>query len=248
MSKGQVFTPATARKILQEIDKGPQRNPRNKTRRDLPTPQYFRNNASEAVPAWGVMRVSDIVEHNGLIMFEIEKPDDTVGLFVFNTGHEVAAKSGSTYDVGLCQQGPYFKAIYDTGTPSNGDIYGVDGWELSESGDRVLQVDVFGVVDATEKTILCEKQKGGSATLFEVAMTQTGGVQGTTTVAPTWSYTVDDVDGNELETVYDPAVSGYWVRHIGQMIAATRGIASYDSSDNLKVLWCNEQTVTEVCS
>lgn len=85
--------------------------------------------------------------------------------------------------------------------------------------------------------------------LFEVTMTKTGGSQGTTAAKPTYTYTVKDIAGVTLGTAVNPTASpSVCVRHIGHMTEATSGIATYDATTNgLKILSCNEQSITEAC-
>lgn len=79
--------------------------------------------------------------------------------------------------------------------------------------------------------------------VFPVDLTQTGGSNGNKTTAATWTYTVNDLDGNELGT----AVSPLKVRPNGTMTAATKGIAYYDEDGNLVLYDTNERYGTGGC-
>lgn len=86
--------------------------------------------------------------------------------------------------------------------------------------------------------------------IFPITMTQTGGSQGTSTAAASWSYTVDDfLTGEELATTVNPVNSPHkWQRpEKGQMQKATAGIATWKEGD-LVVLWTNEQISVEACT
>lgn len=115
-----------------------------------PTREWLFNNASgETVPARAVMRVTDVVEIAGRDGFEIDKPDGTNGLFVFNGRSSVA-----NGDNGVCYVGPTALIGYDSGTPANGDVYGVSGWTASASGGSEVSIFIHGIADATDKIAL----------------------------------------------------------------------------------------------
>lgn len=143
------FNRQDANKILRLIDKGmPQGGPPGFYRE--PSTRYlFQNVAGETAPARACMRVTDVIDIGNTVGFEIDKPDGTHGLFVFNGPADVADDG-----FGTCYGGPIVTALYDTGTPANGDVYGVDGWELSTSGTNEVAVTVYGIADATDKFLL----------------------------------------------------------------------------------------------
>jgi hypothetical protein len=89
----------------------------------------------------------------------------------------------------------------------------------------IVQGLVVGADTATGKRIVLVA--GGSPTgiLFAVTLTQTGGSDGTTSTAATWTYTVTSLGGTSLGTSKSPE----WPRPYGKMTAATKGLAYIDT-------------------
>ena len=73
-------------------------------------------------------------------------------------------------------------------------------------------------------------------TLFPVTVSQTGGVAGNKTTQCTFTYTVTDLDGNQLGTAIAPAMQR---PALGAMTAATKGIA-YMNEGAVVLQWCDE--------
>lgn len=209
--------------------------------REPKNPWLFNNASGETAPARAVMQVTGVTTIAGRDGFTIDKPDGSEGLFVFNGYHSVA-----NGDNGVCYVGPTVLAATDA-SAANGTWLGVTDWELSADGDRVLTAISYGPIDADSALVRIIQEQGG---LFEIVLTKTGGSQGTTTAANTYVYTVADIDGNELGTSVSPVASPHkWVRHFGLMTEADSGIATWDlSTDALKILYVNEQHISEVCS
>jgi len=89
------------------------------------------------------------------------------------------------------------------------------------------------------------------ATVFPVALTQTGGAQGDESTAATWTYDVADaLTGEALAAAVDPTAAPHnWQRPgAGQMIAATKGTAHWNKDDELVLDWLNEQVDQEACN
>lgn len=86
--------------------------------------------------------------------------------------------------------------------------------------------------------------------LFPVVLTQTGGSQGTYSTAASWTYTVDDINSNELATELNPVDAPHtWTRPtVGQMRTATAGYAYYAAGPTLVVGWTNEVAEQEACA
>ena len=94
---------------------------------------------------------------------------------------------------------------------------------------------------------------GAHRGVFAVDLTQVGGAQGTQTTSPTWTYDVFDAmdrgtGPTALETGVDPTASPHnWVRHLGQMAAATFGLAYYNADGDLELTWINEILIAAEC-
>lgn len=94
---------------------------------------------------------------------------------------------------------------------------------------------------------------GGGGVMIPVDLVQAGGSQGTQTTAPSWTYDVFRADERgtgptAILTAVDPTASpNNWVRHLGQMTAATFGLAYYNTDGNLELTWINEQAITAEC-
>ena len=92
--------------------------------------------------------------------------------------------------------------------------------------------------------------------VFPVKLTQTGGVDGVAlTSTATWTYTVEDEDGDiELATNVDPTAdptsdNGGWVERFRNMPLnpATRGLAHFNADGYLVIDSCNEYPNTGPC-
>ncbi len=93
----------------------------------------------------------------------------------------------------------------------------------------------------------------GKGSVFPVDLTQVGGTQGSETDRPSWTYDVFRADERgtsptALETAVDPTDAPHnWVRHLGQMSAATFGLAFYNTDDELELTWVNEILIAAEC-
>lgn len=105
----------------------------------------FRNDSSETIPAFAVLRVTGCVTVSNQNVLTVAKPDGTNAVVAFNGPQPVA--SG---DYGECTQDFPAQALYDTadGTPSNGNARGPGNgtWKLVASDDIYT---VVGTVDTT---------------------------------------------------------------------------------------------------
>lgn len=141
------------------------------------------------------------------------------------------------------------------------DVYKNDGGTLTDTTENItvynlaeekklVNGDRYGVANPDKFGLYWVSTQDDASTLFAVNMTQTGGANGTSTTAATWTYTVADLDGNSLATAYDPSTTGsgkFRRPTIGQMVAANFGLAYYDGS-SLIVAWCNEQVGPAECA
>ena len=84
------------------------------------------------------------------------------------------------------------------------------------------------------------------ADLFPVKVTKTGGVAGSTTTDCTWSYTVDDVTGTELDTAVTASFDRIPKVEYKVVTADSFGIACYDTDDSLKLLHVCEEVPVSV--
>lgn len=88
-----------------------------------------------------------------------------------------------------------------------------------------------------------------SGVVFPVTLAQTGGSDGTTSAAASWSYTVTDaLTGATLATGVNPGSSPHkWKRpSVGKMHVATFGYAHYNGA-TLVVGWINEYINATAC-
>ena len=81
--------------------------------------------------------------------------------------------------------------------------------------------------------------------LFPILLSQTGGSAGDFTTQCSFTYTVNDVDSNQLATAVDPTASPHTYNRpaYGAQSAADAGLAYYATVSNapeLRVVWCNE--------
>jgi hypothetical protein len=82
-------------------------------------------------------------------------------------------------------------------------------------------------------------------TLFAVVLVQDGGANGTATAAPTYTYTINDInDEVELEgTPQSPTLA----RPNGAVVAATYGMAYYDVDGDITLFYAHEVPTTDTC-
>lgn len=154
------FNRRDANKILQLIDRGMPQGGQAGFYREPSSRYVFKNVSGETAPARACMRVTDVIDIGNTVGFEIDKPDGTQGLFVFNGPKDVADDG-----FGTCYGGPIVTALYDTGTPANGDVYGADGWELSTSGTNEVAINVLGISNSTDK-LLIGKIEGDAVAVY----------------------------------------------------------------------------------
>ncbi len=118
-------------------------------RDDPESRMLFRNDSGETIPAHGIVRVTGYVEANGRHMVTVAKPATTIGWFIVNSREPVAAN-----EFGYGFSGPMVRVVYDSGdTPTNGQVYGVDGFKARSytSGKPVVNVVMLGILDSTNK-------------------------------------------------------------------------------------------------
>lgn len=88
--------------------------------------------------------------------------------------------------------------------------------------------------------------------VFPVKLTQTGGSAGSESTACSFTYTVNDVNSNQLGTAVDPDTSPSTFKRpsLGKMVAATGGLACWieDSGATLSLRWINEVFDVEECA
>lgn len=79
---------------------------------------------------------------------------------------------------------------------------------------------------------------------FAVDLSQTGGSAGDASSEASFTYTVNDLDGNELGTSVSPEHAR---PSLGALVAATKGMAYYTAGAELKLLWTDEQPDMAEC-
>lgn len=123
-----------------------------------------------------------------------------------------------------------------------GKLRAVDGgsarilWHETGTGEKWAVVDI-GAEPA--------------APIFPITMSQTGGSNGTASAAASWTYTVTHaITSASLGTTVNPTTSPHlWRRpSLGQMAAATAGLAFTNASGQLVITWCNETPGPAACT
>ena len=93
--------------------------------------------------------------------------------------------------------------------------------------------------------------QGPAPAVFPVKLTQVGGSQGTSTTVASWTYDVKDFCTDEtLSTAaVNPTTTPHkWKRpSVGQMIAATFGLARLDPDGKTVLTWINEVADQQSC-
>jgi hypothetical protein len=108
----------------------------------------FQNDASTAVPAYGIMRITGIVITEGKTFLTVDQPNASTTAYAVNGPAEVAANGyGQCVLLGPC----VFQ--YDTGTPAFNDFYSAKSgqWTASKTGNLIR---CLGIIDATNKFAL----------------------------------------------------------------------------------------------
>jgi hypothetical protein len=123
----------------------------------------------------------------------------------------------------------------------------VEGLEVSASGvDAVFMVRRVVVDGGGPRWVIVGQSKPGP---IAVKLLQTGGSAGDATTQCSFTYTVQDMNGNELATGVDPTDSPHLAVRpsVGFRVAARSGLASFETGE-LVVLMTNEETELEACS
>ena len=110
--------------------------------------------------------------------------------------------------------------------------------------DLVTLGHKFGPDNASQWFVVPEK-----AGAFGIKLTQTGGTAGDDTTQCSFTYTVDDMNDNEIATGVNPATGVHFAQRptVGFRIAATAGVATYETGE-LVILMTNEIDDLEACS
>lgn len=139
-------------KSLEETPGGTIAHPRGRYFEDSPSPPILlRNDANEAMPAYGIGRVTGYASVNGADCLTVAKPTTTFGTFVVNGPSEIAA-TGTGNNCGSGSFGPLVRVKYHSGdSPAVGDVYEVSGWELKSQGYPLVAASILGVIDSTNK-------------------------------------------------------------------------------------------------
>ena len=117
-------------------------------------------------------------------------------------------------------------------------------------GDVVAFCPFYDVTAGEMKGVLL-RNAPDAGSLFPITMAQTGGSQGTNAAAASWTYTVTDtLSGATIGTGVNPVNSPHlWRRpSIGQMVAATAGLAYRTAAGALVITWTNEVEGPEACA
>lgn len=94
---------------------------------------------------------------------------------------------------------------------------------------------------------------GGTGVAIPLDLLKVGGMQGTGTSKPSWTYNVFDArerpnTDNPIYLAVNPTIAPHhWVRHLGQMLPATFGWG-YDHPSGVEITWINEQLIAAECA
>ncbi len=108
--------------------------------------QPWTNDSSETCPPHGVFRVTS----QSQVKIRGEKPSTTFGS-LYGVNGDTAVKQGRT---GKCCLGPMILALYDTGTPANGEGWGPKSGQWTLSKNYPATATISGVVNTTNKLVL----------------------------------------------------------------------------------------------
>lgn len=115
-------------------------------------PTFFKNDAGETAPAFGVMAIKSSTVIDGSLTHVIEKPSTTFRrMFLVNNDIDVADG-----DYGVAQSGPFVRALYDNAaTPALGEGWGPapSSWKLKQKHPDVA--DIVGVYE-TDESVWCQ--------------------------------------------------------------------------------------------
>lgn len=168
--------------------------------RTLPgvSPIVWKNVSGETAPKYAAVEITDVLQVDGRIILEGDKPTGDIGARIFFNGHnEVEANKR-----GIFQQSIALRALFDDGAGANGDGYGPKSasWKLTEGrwGYRSLggipdetdqmyvesaPIKMFGKTDASITA-------GGSGTVSLWSITAGSSTRSDTTVNVTAYYDI----------------------------------------------------------
>ena len=108
----------------------------------------FRNDASTAAPAYGILRLTGVSEAKGLTFLTADQPNTSETAYAVNGPAEVPAGS-----YGRCVLFGHCVFVYDTGTPAFNDFYSAKNgqWTANKTGNFIR---CLGVIDSTNKFAL----------------------------------------------------------------------------------------------
>lgn len=207
-----------------------------------PDNQLWYNSSGETAPPYAAIEVTDVSEEGGRIVLTGTKPTGASGVaIVFNGREEVEAAR-----LGPCCMGPLVRARYANGSGANGVMYSVaaSSWVLATGS----QYPSLGTVNGTDNDMLL--LINSASVPIRVAMTQDGGADGDQITAASWTYTIKDLDDNELDTAHNPLTSpSMCVNPIspGRVTPATAGIAWVDGEGVVSVYYCNHTIAGAPC-
>jgi len=139
--------------------------------RELPRAISFYNKATEAVPQYAVLSITDAerTEKNPTNILTCEKPSSSSkGAYAVNGFHEVVKNGGAnSRPFGICHTYGNQLILYTGTAPETGDMLGPvnDQWYASASGSPLI-FKVLGVVDETNKIALVRIGSSASLTPF----------------------------------------------------------------------------------
>ena len=244
---GVKFSEQLARRVVKatRIVEGwtPPASGREYPRNPQTTNILWKNIHAQTAPAYAAFEVSDVDIVNGRLVLLGTRPTGTAGkLILFNFREAVP-----TTETGVVQPGPIVRARFSNGTGANGTTYSVaaSSWELATG----TQYPVLGKIDDVSNDMLILVGSPADAPI-RIAMTQTGGNDGTQNTAASWTYTIADLDGNILDTDHNPLTDPSTCTNPispGRVIPATAGIAWVAADGTVSVYECNHTIAGAPC-
>jgi hypothetical protein len=217
-----------------------------------------RNDSGGSVARFGVLGIDDpvVTPTTNLSTFQ-NKPAlscstpadaDHRGRFVVLTEPLADGRIGRAWASGVCPV--QIEVVTATESSTRAEITDTDATKLTANPNGSAEI-LWKETGTGTKWGLIRMGVAPASPLFPVNMTQTGGSSGDETEDASWTYTVTDtITGTQLDTAVDPAASPHTHARpsLGEMVAATKGIAYYLDDGTLVVHSCNEVPAVEDCT
>jgi len=116
----------------------------------------FYNDVNETIPKYAIMQVSGVNGTEPNVIPKVIKP--TIGSYERYKDRDYLANNDTDVEyhkIGVFQNRPFVKALYDTGTPQAGEIFcpQTGSWALAKGKPGNWAILVAGIVDTTNKIL-----------------------------------------------------------------------------------------------